>query len=92
MNGDEFAELVFNAMAYQTAKHIAGLTTVNHGDVDMIVLTGGLANSDLFVEKIQERVSFLAPVIVYPGENEMESLAMGAYRILKNEEQAKLFE
>ena len=89
--GDEEAALVHDALAYQIAKYIAGLATVTCGKLDCIALTGGLAHSTLLAEKIRQRVAFLAPLRIYPGENEMESLAYGAYRILSGQEQAREF-
>jgi len=86
-SGDEKARLIFEAMAYQVAKEIGADATVLKGDVDAIVLTGGLAYSDMFVGWIKERVSFIAPVLVYPGEDEMRALACGALRVLRGEEQ-----
>lgn len=89
--GDEEAKLVYQAMALQIAKFLAGLTTFTCGKVDAIALTGGLAYSQQLTEEISRRIRFIAPVLVYPGENEMESLAFGAYRILNGEEQAHEF-
>ncbi|MDZ7372570.1 MAG: butyrate kinase [candidate division KSB1 bacterium] len=87
--GDPWWRLVYEGMAYQVAKEIGALSTVVAGKVDAIVLTGGVAHSELFVGWIRDRVSFLAPVFVFPGEMEMEALALGAYRVLIGEEQAK---
>lgn len=87
--GDAQARLVYQALAYQVAKGIAALAAVFNGEVDAVVLTGGLANSELLTGWIKERVSFLAPVMTYPGEGEMEALAHGAWRVLTGEEQAK---
>ena len=87
--GDGEARLIFEAMAYQVAKEIGADATVLKGEVDAIVLTGGLAYSELFVGWIKERVSFIAPVMVYPGEDEMRALAFGALRVLRGEEEAK---
>lgn len=84
--GDKKAEEVIRAMAYQVAKEIASLTAVLRGKVDAIILTGGLAHWDYFVELVSERVSHLGKVCRYPGENEMESLACGALRALSGEE------
>lgn len=89
--GDEYAEMVYQAMACQVAKDIGSLATVLKGDVDAIILTGGVAYSSLFTGMIAERVSFLAPVAVLPGEHEMEALAQGAIRVLKGEEEARRF-
>lgn len=91
-NGDHNAELIFDAMAYQVAKEIGAMAAVLAGKVDAIVLTGGIAYSNLLCEKISRRVQFIAPVKVYAGEDEMLALAEGADRILNNEEQAKIYE
>lgn len=88
-SGDAKAKLVFQALAYQIAKGIGSLAAVLHGKVDAILLTGGLANSSMLVEWISEKISFLSPVHVYPGEREMEALALGVLRILKGEEREK---
>ena len=89
--GDKQAELVYQAMAYQTAKGIGELATVTCGKIDAIALTGGLAYSDYFTGLIAERIAFIAPVFILPGENEMESLALGALRVLRGEETARQF-
>jgi len=86
--GDEQADLVFRAMAYQVAREIGARSAVLSGEVDAVVLTGGLAFSEKFVEAVRERVSFIAPVKVYPGEDEMAALAQGALRVLAGEESA----
>lgn len=87
-NGNEEARLVYEAMAYQVAKGIGELSTVVKGKVDLIILTGGIAYSKLMTNWIKERVEFIAPVEIMPGENEMESLALGTLRVLKDEELA----
>ncbi|MCQ2529660.1 MAG: butyrate kinase [Lachnospiraceae bacterium] len=89
--GDEYAKLVYEAMTLSVAKHIAALSTTVNGKVDAIILTGGLAKSDMIPKMIADRVEFIAPVVVYPGENEMDSLAFGALRVLRGEEEAKTF-
>lgn len=86
--GDKKAELVFQAQAYQVAKTIGLLSTVLKGHCDAIILTGGVANSKKLTAMITESVSYLAPVVVMPGENEMKALARGGYRILSGQEQA----
>lgn len=83
--GDQHAELVLNAMVYQTAKSIGAAATVLCGRVDAILLTGGIAHSDYVVSRLTERVSFLAPVHVYPGEDELEALAQNALGALRGE-------
>ena len=90
--GDEQASLVLDAMAYQTAKEISAMAAVLAGEVDYIVLTGGIAYSQRIVEAIANRVKFIAPVEVSPGEEELESLACGALRVLRGEEAAKVYE
>lgn len=83
--GDRHAELVLNAMIYQTAKSIGAAATVLYGQVDAILLTGGIAHSDYVISRLTERVSFLAPVHVYPGEDELEALTLNALGALRGE-------
>lgn len=90
-NGDDQAKLVYEAMAYQLAKGIGELATVVSGNVDVIILTGGVAHSKMITRWVQDRVQFIAPVMVIPGENEMEALALGALRVLRGEEEAHVF-
>lgn len=89
--GDAEAKLVLEAMCYQVAKEIGAMSTVLSGVVDRIVLTGGLAHSKFITEEIIRRVSFIAPVTLVPGEEEMVALALGALRVLRKEEEAKLY-
>ncbi|WBW98055.1 butyrate kinase [Oceanirhabdus sp. W0125-5] len=91
-NGDEKAELIFKAMAYQIAKEIAGMSIALKGKVDAIILTGGLAYNERLQNWIKERVEFIAPVELVPGEDEMLALAQGAIRVIKEEEKAKIYE
>ena len=90
-DGNETAKLVYDALAYQIAKAIATLSVVTYGKVDCIVLTGGLARSKRLTDQVAERTGFIASTRVYPGENEMDSLANGAYRILSAKETAQPF-
>ncbi|MGI5936888.1 MAG: butyrate kinase [Oscillospiraceae bacterium] len=90
--GDELAKKVFYAMAYQIAKGIGELAPVLHGKIDRIILTGGGAHSRLLTDLITERVSFLAPVEIVPGEKEMEALAEGGLRVLNGIEEPKTFD
>lgn len=85
-NGDQFAELVFKAMAYQIAKAIGAKAAVLRGRIDAILITGGIAHSKKLVDEINSYVKTFAPVIVFPGEFENEALALGAYRIMSGEE------
>ncbi|SHK26329.1 butyrate kinase [Tepidibacter formicigenes] len=89
--GNEKAKLVYEAMAYQVAKEIGACAAVLKGKVDAIVLTGGIAYSKMFVKWIEERISFIGEVKVYPGEDEMIALAQGGLRVLKGEEEAKTY-
>jgi butyrate kinase len=86
-HGDSEAREIFEAMAYQIAKEIGAMATVLHGKLDAVVLTGGLAHSALLMQWLQERVSFLGRILVYPGEDEMRAMIEGALRILRGEEQ-----
>ncbi len=90
-NNDVYAKLVYDAMIYQIGKQIGAYTTVLKGDVDAILLTGGIASDGYLVEKITEMVRYIAPVKVYAGEFEMEALASGAFTVLTGEEQPKTY-
>jgi len=81
ISGDELAKAVYAAMAYQVAKSIGEMAAVLRFDVDAILLTGGVAHSKWFVNEIIERVYKIAPVHVYPGEDEMKALAMNGLRV-----------
>ena len=85
------AALVYEAMAHNLAKNIGKLAVVTRGRLDAILLTGGVARSRMLTDWVAERASFLAPVHVLPGENEMESLALGVLRVLRGEEEAHTF-
>ncbi len=91
-NGDTNAALIYEAMAYQVAKEIGAMATVVNGQMDGIVLTGGLAHSKMLVKLITDRVNFMGNVIVHPGEDELQALVEGALRVLRGEEQAKVYE
>ncbi len=89
--GDSKAELVFNGMVYQIGKRIGAFSAVLHGKVDAIVLTGGIARSEILVRGLKSMVGHIADFIVIPGELEMEALAAGAYRVLVGEEEPKVY-
>ncbi len=91
-DGDEHAKLIYDAMALNVAKNIAKCAPDVCGKVDAIVITGGIAYSDYITESIKEKVSFIAPVAVYPGEDEMKALASGCIRVLNGKEQARVYE
>ena len=90
--GDEHARLIVDAMLYHVAKNIAAEAAVLCGNIDAILLTGGIAHSDYVVSELRRRVGFLAPVYVFPGEDEMEALALNALAVLKGERQAKVYD
>ncbi len=87
--GDEHARLIYEAMAYQIAKEIGAMATVLKGDLDAVVLTGGLVHSDMLMDWVRERVAWIAPLLFYPGEDEMLALAKGALRVLAGKEPAR---
>jgi len=89
--GDKYAELVFSAVAYQTAKEIGGLSTVLKGEIDGILLTGELAYSNFLINAITESIKHLGLVRVYPGEDEMDALAMHGYMVLDGEIEVKKY-
>ncbi|MBC2334787.1 butyrate kinase [Listeria welshimeri] len=89
--GDEKAIQAFDAMAYQVSKEIGACSTVLHGKIDAIILTGGLARSDLFTTKIIEQTNWIASVIIEPGEDELEALNSGVQRVLAGLEKEKLY-
>ncbi len=91
INGDKEAQLIYEAMAYQVAKEIGAMSAVLKGEVDAVLITGGVANSKWFVNRIIERVHKIAPVHVYPGEDELKALAMNGMRVLKGEAEVKVY-
>ncbi len=90
-SGDTEAKEVYDAMAYQVAKEIGSAAAVLTGKVDAIILTGGLAYGKEFVTEISNRINWIADVVVYPGEDELQALAEGAIRVLNGEESAKMY-
>lgn len=91
-DGNEKAELILKAMAYQLAKEIGAMAAALCGKVDAIILTGGMAHNKKLTKWISDRISFIAPVEIVPGEDEMLALAQGALRIIKGEEKYKVYE
>ncbi|MBS4056112.1 MAG: butyrate kinase [Bacteroidetes bacterium] len=89
--GDKYAELIYNAMAYQVAKEIGAMATVLKFQVDGILITGGIAHDKYFVNQVIERVHKIAPVHVYPGEDELKALAMNGLRVLTGETTPKIY-
>lgn len=90
--GDKKAELIQEALCYQVAKEIGALAAAVKGQVDAVLLTGGLVHNEDVARMIKSHVDFIAPVVIYPGEDEMEALAAGALRVLRGEERAKEYE
>ena len=90
--GDEHSQLLVDAMLYHTAKQIASESAVLCGQIDAILLTGGMAHSDYIVSELRRRIGFLAPVYTFPGENEMEALALNALAVLQGKRKAKTYE
>lgn len=90
--GDETAEQAYRGMAYQISKEIGAMGAVLQGKVDAVLLTGGFANDERLMAWIGENVSYLAPVHIYPGEDEMLSLAQGAIRVLRGEEEVQIYQ
>ena len=91
-DGDEKARLLFEALAYRMAKEIGASAAALSGEVDAIILTGGLAYNERFTKLISDRVAFIAPVKIYPGEDEMQALVEGALRVLNGSEEARRYE
>ena len=83
--GNEQAKLILQAMAYNVAKEIGAMFTVLKGDVDAVILTGGIAHSQFVVDYIKRMISAFVTVVIYPGEDEMEALAMSGLRVLNGE-------
>lgn len=88
-SGDEKARLIYEGMAYQTAKEIGACATVLNGDVHAIILTGGFAYDKMFTDWVAERTSYIAEIVVMPGEDEQMALCEAALRVLNGEEQSK---
>jgi butyrate kinase len=89
--GDGQAELVLTAMVITVAKQVGACAAVLKGQVDGIVLTGGLAFSTEFVDRIKEHIRFIGPVFVFPGENEMVALAQAGLRVIRGEDTARTY-
>lgn len=87
--GSKYAKLIYDAMIYQIGKAVGSYAAVLHGKAEAVILTGGLANDKYLTDKLTEMVGFIAPVVIMPGEFELEALASGALRVLRGEEEAK---
>jgi butyrate kinase len=87
--GDQKAAAVFEAMIYQIAKEAGAMAAVLEGNVDAVLVTGGMAHSERAVARLRGHVEWIAPVVVFPGEDELQALAEGVFRVLDGEEEAK---
>lgn len=87
--GDREAALIFDAMIYQIGKEAGAMAAVLKGKVDAVLLTGGMAHSERLISLLRESLEWIATVMVYPGEDELQALADGAFRVLRGEEQAR---
>jgi butyrate kinase len=90
--GDREAALIFDAMVYQIGKEAGAMAAVLKGKVDAVLLTGGMAHSERLVGQLRGYIEWIAPVTVYPGEDELQALAEGVFRVLNGEEQEKRLE
>lgn len=89
---DKHAETVLRAMVLQISKEIGRASAVLNSDVDAIILTGGMAYSQTLTKLITEKVEYISQVMVLPGENELEALALGALRVLRGIEKPRIYE
>jgi butyrate kinase len=89
--GNEKAKLIFDAMVYQTAKEICAMSAVLKGNVDGILLTGGIIYSKQFVEALNSRIGHISKVFVYPGEDEMHALAMNGLRVIEGKAEVLIY-
>ena len=90
--GDTHAELILNAMIYHIAKNITALGAVLCGKVDAILLTGGLARSEYVISRLRQRIEWVAPVYCFPGEDEMEALALNALAVLRGQREVAVYD
>ncbi len=91
-DGDKKSELYLDGMIYQVSKTAGGMAAVLKGNVDYIIITGGISQSEYITDRIKERLSFIAPIKIYPGEDEIEALVLGVIRVLNKEEEEKEYE
>jgi butyrate kinase len=89
--GDKEAIKIHDAIAYQLGKAVGSLSAVLKGKVDAVIFTGGMAYDKILIDKIKEMVGYIAPITVYPGEDEMEALAMNGYMVMKGEINPKIY-
>ena len=92
LNKDNYVKLIYDAMIYQINKEIGSMASVLKGEVDGLLLTGGLSYSSYITNKIKDSTSFIGDIYIYPGENEMEALNQGVLRIYKGIESLKIYD
>ena len=90
-DGDTQAKLIFDAMVYQIAKEIGAMAAALKGELDGVVITGGLIHSDRLLDALTGYINYLKPIHLHPGEEEMLALAEGALRVIRGEETAKSY-
>lgn len=90
-NGDHYAKLVYEAMAYQVAKEIGACSVVLKGQVDAILLTGGIAFNEIFIQLLTYRIAWISPIRVFPGEDEMRALALNVLMVINGELEPKIY-
>ena len=91
-NGDKHAKLILDAMIYSISRWLSSLAPSTNGHVDAILLTGAIAKSQYVTDGLKQRLSYLAPVHVYPGEDELTALAMNVLRAMRGEQEIKVYE
>lgn len=89
--GDEYAQLVYSAMAYNFARWVGAMAACGKGQIDAIGITGGLAYSRRLMDELQEYIGFIAPVYLFPGEREMDAIYEGVKRVVDGKEEPKLY-
>jgi len=90
--GDEVCDLTLRAMAYQIAKEAGAMGAALKGDVDAVVITGGIANNSWMTDRLTDSLEYLGEIIIFPGEEELEALARGVLRVLDSVEEIKVYE
>ena len=91
-DGDQKSIEIQDAMCYQVGKEIGCMAAVLKGEVDAIILTGGIAHNKYLVKYVSNMVGFIAPIAVYPGEDEMKALAMNGLRVVRGEVESKEYQ
>lgn len=90
--GDKIAELALRSMAYQIIKEGGAMAAALHGDVDAVVITGGIAHNTWMTDRLTEGLGFLGDIIIFPGEEELEALVRGVLRVLNSVEEEKTYD